>query len=452
MIHPARIIIIGGSAAGAAAAAKAKRVSPVSDVILFDKSPYISTGVCEIPYVISGDIEDHRKLIFYDPEKFSSEKGVRVFVNHLVESIDKQKKNISVRDLKSGEIKNYSYDKLIISTGSKSIELPQFDPFLKNVFYIKSIPDLEKYLEYKKTNQIKSAAVIGAGLLGLEMVDALRSSGIETALFEKNSLPLPFAEKEIQLLVNELLNKKDVGFYSNSTEVKTFIDQNKIRSIKLDGRILEFDVYFVTAGVKPDISLFEKSKIEIGRSGGVRVDNKLCTSDSNIFAAGDCVEVMSQVTKRYEVIPLATLSRDYGHIAGANAAGENIRTNLVVKNISVKVFNKYFASCGITTEEAKSQRISFKYVDALVPNLVAIMPGAENVYGKILFSTDNKKILGASFFGGREVSGYSDLISGLITTAESIDALTKINFNYTPPLSPFKNILSVLGRKSLNSK
>ncbi len=450
MIHPARIIVIGGSAAGAAAAAKAKRVSPVTDVILFEKYPYISTGVCEIPYVISGDIEDYRKLIFYDPEKFSSEKGVRVFVNHLVESIDRQKKNISVRDLLSGETKSYSYDKLIITTGSKSIELPQFDPFLKNVFYIKSIPDLEKYLEYKKTNQVKSAAVIGAGLLGLEMVDALRSKGIERALFEKNSLPFPSAEKEIQLLVNELLNKKDVSFYSNALDIKPFIDQNKIKSIKLDGRILEYDVYFVTAGVKPDKSLFEKSKIEIGRSGGVRVDNKLCTSDSNIYAAGDCIEVMNYVSRRNEVIPLATLSRDYGHIAGANAAGENIRTNPVVKNISVKIFDNYFASCGITTEEAKSLRISFKYVDASVPNLVDIMPDSEKVYGKILYSSDNKKILGASFFGGRELSGYSDLISGLITAGQNIDVLTKINYNYTPPLSPFKNLLSVLGRKSSN--
>lgn len=450
MIHPGRILVVGGSAAGAAAAAKAKRVSPVTEVILFEKSSFISTGICEIPYVLSGEIKSYNDLIFSDPENFFNEKGVKVFVNHSVESIDKQKKNISVRDSKSGELKNYSYDKLIITTGSSSIVLPQFDPFLKNVFYIKSIPDLIKLINYKQYMGLKSAAVIGAGYLGLEIVDALKNSGVETTLFEKSDKPLPSGEKEIQLLIHELLKLKQVDFYPEATNIKPFIENDEIKSINLDSRILEFDVYIITAGVKPETDLFSKTKIEIGRSGAVRVDNKLCTSDSNIYAAGDCVEVMNLITRRPEFLPLATLARDYGHIAGANAAGENIRTNPVVKNISFKIFDNYCVTVGFSSQEAIDNRVSFKSVDASVPNLVSVMPGSQNVYGKILYSTDNKKIIGASFFGGKEVSGYADLISAMITANQSIDVLAKINYNYTPPLSPFKNLLSVLGRKSLN--
>lgn len=450
MIHPGRILVIGGSAAGAAAAAKAKRVSPVTEVILFEKSSYISTGVCEIPYVLSGDIKSYQDIVFYDADKFFNEKGVKVLTDHFVESIDRQKKNIKVSNLISGDINNYSYDKLIVATGSSSVILPQFDPLLNNVFYIKTVADLIKLLKYRDRNVIKSAAVIGASYLGLEMVEALKSFCNETALFEKSHKPLPAAEKEIQILIGDELKRKQVDFYSHSDQLTSFADNNAIKSIKLDGRILEYDVYIITAGVKPETNLFSKAKLEIGKSGAVRVDNKFCTSDSNIYAAGDCAESNNLVTRKPEFLPLAALARDHGHIAGSNAAGQIIRSNPVVKNISVKIFDYYHTAVGLSSSEAEAYRINVKSVDASVPNLVPVMPASAKVYGKVLFSTDNKKILGASFFGGREVSGYADIISGLIAANQNVEVLAKINYNYTPPLSPFKNLLSVLGRKIFN--
>ena len=447
MIKPNKIIVIGGNAAGPAAAAKAKRVNPAAEVILFEIGDFISTGTCEIPYVLSGAIADYKKIIYFTAEEFYKKKNVKVFTNHLVEKIGRKEKALTVKNLKKNSVTNYFYDKLILATGSVSKELKDFSSNLNNVYYLKSVSDL---LEIQKRNndaKIKNVVIIGAGYIGLEAAEAFSHLGINVIILEKEIRPLPSADPEIQYLVDELLKQNNIRFYQIHKNFKIQIENNSVKNINLDSRLLEFDIVLVAAGFLPNVKLAKDSGLEIETNGAIKVDSKLRTSDQHIYAAGDNITVVNFITGRADYIPLATIAHEFGHIAGENAAGGNKTALPVVKNIAVKIFNKYYVQVGLSDTEIKKGKYLVAEVSAVVPNLVEVMPGSEKVFGKIIFEKNNKRILGASFFGGKEVSGYGDLISALIKTKQDVRVLASLNYNYTPPLSPFVNLLSVLGRQ-----
>lgn len=447
MIRPKEIIVIGGNAAGPAAAAKAKRVNPDANVTIFEAGRFISTGTCEIPYVLSGDIKSYKELLIFDPGTFKKEKGVNVYIKHKVEEINRKEKEITVLDLYNGTIHFYKYDKLIITTGAKPRELSQFSIPAENLFTLKKVENLIGLQEYINKNIVRNVSIIGSGFIGLEAADAFSKKGLNVTVIEKEEHPLPAAEPEIQLRVEDILNKNKIRFLCNVKNLKPNYADEKVETINIDGRLIETDLVIVSAGFEPNSDLAKKSKLETGEYGGITVDATLKTSDPHIYAAGDCIEIMNEVTKRPFYLPLATISHDYAHIAGGNAAGNNKRVKPVVRNISVKLWDKFFISVGLSSAEARQNKFKFKSVAKTAYNRVRIMPGSGEVFGKIIYEEESKRILGASFLGGREVSGYGDLISSLIRTKQSAGILADINYNYTPPLSPQINLLSLLGRK-----
>ena len=181
-MNPAKIIVVGGNSAGPAAAAKAKRVNQGAVVYLFEAGQFISTGTCEIPYVLSGEIKDYEDIVFYNSESFLRKKGVQVFVNHCVEDIDRKAKTITVNDLQNNKLVEHKYDTLILCTGSYAKMLPGFSTDLKNVFKLKSITDLIRLEDYLKHNSVKRAAIIGSGYIGLESAEALHTRNISTTI------------------------------------------------------------------------------------------------------------------------------------------------------------------------------------------------------------------------------------------------------------------------------
>lgn len=449
MIKPEKIVVIGGNAAGPAAAAKAKRFHPGAEVILFEAGDYISTGTCEIPYALSGEINNPADIIFFTPEKFFNEKGVRVFIKHLIFEINRKEKIVKARNLETDEVSDFCYDKLILATGSVAKQIDKFQAECENVFTLKTVADLLRIKDYSAKKHLKNVVIIGSGYIGLEAAEAFNKLGVNVAIIEKEDLPLPSAEREVRGLVNELLNQNNVRFFGSASGPRVFTEQNEVKSINLDSRLLEFDLILVAAGLAPNTELARSAGLETGHFGGIKVDYRLRTSDQHIFAAGDNIEVLNAVTGRQDYMPLATIARDFGHIAGENAAGGNKNAGAVVKNLAVKIFNRYFVSVGLNSEEAVKENYLFYSVEAVVPSIIEVMPGSEKVFGKILVEKTSGRILGASFFGGRETAGLGDMISMLIKTRQTADVLASVNYNYTPPLSPFVNILSVLGRKIL---
>ena len=441
-----RIIIVGGNAAGPSAAAKAKRVNPSAEVLMFEASPYISTGTCELPYVLSGLIENTEKIVFFDADKFKDEKGVDVHVNAFVQSIDRRNKEISVV-YKSGNKKVFGYDKLILTTGAKVKKLSVLTEELLNIFNLKNVSDVNLIKDFILKHKVKNTIIIGGGYIGMEAAEALNKLNLNVTLIEKNEFPMNSSEREIQKLIFETITKNNVNFIGNVKKIRPIISDQLIKSINVDNRIIDCDLVIAATGFEPNNYLALSTGIKVGNFGGIKVDSKLKTNDASIYAAGDNIEVTNSITNKPMYLPLATLAHEYGHIAGANAAGENNSVRPVVKNIAVKIFENVYSSVGLSSKEAITEKINFDEVSEIVPNLVKVMPNSKKVFGKILYDKFSLRLLGASFYGGSEVTGYADLISALINQKSKVSALSEINYNYTPPNSPFINLLSVLGRK-----
>jgi CoA-dependent NAD(P)H sulfur oxidoreductase len=452
MISAKRIIIVGGNAAGPAAAAKAKRVNPNAKVTLFEAGSFISTGTCEIPYVLSGEIDSYENIVYYSAESFLNKKGVEVFINHQVENINRKDKTIAVKNLRTNEVINYPYDSLILTTGSYARSLPGFTESIKNVFQLKTISDLINVKKYIDANSVQSATIIGSGYIGIEASEALYKKNIKVTIVEREKLPLPNAEAEISKKVLAVLEKNSIRFLDSVQNLEPFIKEDKVISIKCDDELIQTDLVIQAVGVSPNNFLAKSAKLEVGKFGGIKVDKKLKTSDRNIYAAGDNIEFVNAITGKSDYMPFATYAHTFGHIAGENAAGGSVNAEPVIKNVGVKIFDNYFTSVGLDSCEGENSRFKTESVSAEVWNLVRVMPGSRKVFGKLIFDVENNRILGASFFGGQEVSGFADLISSAIYTEQKIDYLKKINYNYTPPLSPFINLLSVLGRKAVSKK
>jgi len=447
MYQPKRIIVIGGNAAGPSAAAKAKRVNPDAEVLLFEAGEFISTGTCELPYLFSGEIKDFNKIIFFTPETFLKEKGVQVFNNHIVKEIDIKCKGISVINKKTNSIVEFEYDKLILTTGSTPNEISDLPFTLENVFSLKSVQDYIKINSYLSSRKVQKILIVGSGYIGLEVADSLNKADYQVSILEKEQLPLPLSDKEVQFLIQDLLTKNSINFLSNDDQTKFIIGQNKLSQLKYNGLYIDFDLAIIAAGIMPNNRLATESGLKIGFHGGLIVDSKLKTSNPNIYAAGDNIEVKNFITRKNDYMPLATHAHSYGHIAGENAAGGNKIAEPVILNSAFQLCGKFISQVGLTLKQAEEFYVNSNSVSAVANNKVKVMPDSNKVFGKIIYDKYSQLILGASFVGSQEVSGYADLISIMIRNKISAMSLAETNFNYTPPLSPFVNLLSILGRK-----
>jgi len=442
-----KIIIVGGNAAGPAAAAKAKRSDPNSEVILFEKSKFISTGTCELPYILSGEIKNYKDIIFYDSKSFKEEKGVTVYTEYLVTELNRKQKEIYVKCLNTGNNLKFDYDKLILTTGAKVKPFPIFSKDYENIFTLKSVENFLSINNYINTNSVKKVIIIGSGYIGIETAEALNSLGLEVTIIEKFPYPMPQADIEISNLVNEKLQRNKINFYGNVSAFKFSVKDNKVNFINIDSRLIETDMVVLSIGFLPNIDLAVSSKIELGKTGAIKLNNRLQTSDYNIYAAGDNSEVLEYVSNNNMYIPLATIAHSMGHIAGDNAAGGNSFMKPIVRNTAVKIFDTVFAQAGLTESELKQKGIKFNSVSSIHQSLVHVMPNSRKIFGKIIYEINNNYILGASFFGGQESIGYADMISLAIRNKVKVTELKQIDFNYTPPNSPFINIISILSRK-----
>lgn len=443
-----KIIVVGGSAAGPAAAAKAKRVNPNHEVIMYEAGEYISVGTCEIPYVLSGEIENYEKILFFTPELFEAEKKVKVRNFHRVESIDKIKKKIFVRDLKRDFQFEETYEKLILCTGSKKQCHPNFSVGLKNVFYLKTVDDMREIQKFIASNKISNTMIIGASFTGLESLDFVKKYSKNIFLVDRNLSPLNGFSNEIQKIVLDEIQSDNCEFIGSATNLTLKIENEKVEAVTINGQTYSTEFILITIGFEPNSVLAQSANLAHHTDSTIRVDKKLQTSDDNIYAAGDCISVENFITKKPMWLPLATLSHNFGHIAGANAAGESIYAQPVVKNVIFKVGDITVAQVGLNYAENKAAGFKFREVSSIGNSRISIMPDGEKHFIKVYFDYNNQKILGAEMIGGEDVVGKANLISFAIKNHISIDRLHLNDYAYTPTLSPFIETLSIIGKKS----
>ncbi|MEX0602087.1 MAG: FAD-dependent oxidoreductase, partial [Bacteroidota bacterium] len=350
-----RIVVVGGLAAGPSAASKAKRVNPGAQVELLEQGEHISYGICEIPYYVGDVFQDAGHLTVFTPERLEREKGVRVRTLHRVEEIHPHRKSLVVRDLEKNTESRIAYDRLILATGSAPRTLNISGEKGRNVFTVKSLSDGLGMRKYVDEESPRTAVIIGAGYIGMEMAEALVRRGIRTTLIHRHDLPMAQLERDASRTVLEILTLQGVSFVPNS-EVRELPcdDTGKVVEVVTSTGRYPSDVVVLCIGVQPNAGLARQIGIRTGERGGILADERQATSVGSIFAAGDCCEIRNAVNNRWMYIPLATYASRQGWVAGENAAGGFATFKGAIRAIAVKVFDLEVAQVGLSVAEAES--------------------------------------------------------------------------------------------------
>jgi len=450
MYKPANtdIIIIGGNAAGAAAAARAKRKAPKRNVFILEASPYFSTATCDIPYVVSEEIKSPRELLHFTPERFLLEKNVEVSVNTQVVGIDTKAKQVVYRSAQSTSEHAVGYFSLVLATGSVARDPYQLAGKYTNHFFLKSVEDLERLVHFTASIAGKNVIILGAGYIGLEAAEGFVKKGFSVTIIDQAALPLNNQDIEVSQKVAEILKLQtqiDVFF---GVKTLKFFGNNAITKISADGRLLECDLVISALGVSPNTELAKSAGIKLGVTGAVKVSSKTETSLDKTYAAGDCCEITDAVTGEPVYRPLATTARAMGWVAGENAAGGREVFAPRITSSGFRLFSSFVAFTGVTEFQAKNRGLITKSVSAEVGRLVPFFAKRhETTFGRLVVEKHTHRLLGASFIGGKEVAGLTDMATLLIQQKLPVTVLKDMSFVYSPPLAPFTHLLSILSKK-----
>lgn len=447
-----RILIIGGVAGGASAATRARRRDASAEITILERSNYISFANCGLPYHVGGEIADRNKLLVASPELFKNRFNIDVKLQHEVSSIDPETKTLHGRDLANNLEFNLEFDKLIISTGSKLIKLPIFKDSLKNVFTLWSMKDLDASMDFIKNKNPKHATVIGAGFVGLELVEQLKHRGIKVSLIEKSPQVLPPLDPEIAKFIEEELVKHDIDLNIN-TEVTEVIETSDSvsRLVLANEKTIDTDLIFVGIGVRPETNILKDSGITLGSGGGVVVDEMQRTNYPDIYAVGDMSESFYAPTNEHVVIPLAGPANKAGRIAGEHATTNESQFKSKVYGTSiVRVFSKTAGLTGMSEKLCIRKNINYKTAYISAGHHAGYFPGAKELILKLIYDPETAKILGAEGIGEEGVDKRLDIIATLLHFSGKVSDLAELDLSYAPPFGSAKDPVHQLAFVALN--
>ncbi len=425
-----KIIIIGGVAAGATAAAKVRRISPTAEIIMLEAGPDISFANCGLPYFIGGDIKSRSKLILQSPESFNEQYGVEVHIHTIVSSIDRIAHQVQTMDTRSGEQKTFEYTKLIMAQGGRPITptLPGAD--LDHVFTLWTLEDMDKISHHLEEKKPKTAVVVGGGFIGLEMVEALVKRGLKVNVVEMMPHVMALMEAETAGFIENELLSYGVGIHSGAgvTEILA-------HAVKLDnGKVLEADMVLLSIGVRPTLQLAKEAGLEIGEAGGLLVNSQLQTSDPDIFAAGDMVEIEHRVNGKKVRIPLAGPANRQGRIAAENALGGNHKYKGALGTSVVRVFEAVAGTTGLSLKQARAAGMDADAVVVHKEHHTSYYPGAKTVTAMLIYDRNTGVILGGQTAGYKGADKRLDVIATATAAKLTISDLADIDFAYSPPI------------------
>ncbi|MFN0158185.1 MAG: FAD-dependent oxidoreductase [Bacteroidota bacterium] len=433
---PKRIIVIGGLAAGPSAASKAVRTNPNVAVTLFEQGEHISYGVCEIPYYISGEVQESG-LVSYTPATLREKKGVDARILHSVEEIRPSKRIVVVRNLATAEVREERYDRLIVATGSRPKKLGVEGEDARNVFAVKSLSQsflLKKFIDEEKPRR---AVIVGGGYIGMEMSDALRSLDIDVTLLHRHSLPMSGLERETRERIREELEKHGVHFVGNVAVEGIVVDKHrKATHVVSNVGSFETDLVIVAIGVEPNTSLARAAGIRLGAHNGILTDTRQETNLDNIFAAGDCCEVKNLVHNKKMYIPLATIASKAGWVAGENAAGGKATFPGAIRAIAVRVFGLEVAQVGLNASEASEAGFDVAIETVTAWARVAVMPKSTKVIIRMIADRKSDRLLGANVYGEHGAVLRANTLTVAIQHRITIQDMQNWDLAYTPPYTP----------------
>ena len=439
-----KIVIVGGVAGGATAAARIRRLNEHAEIIIFERSGFISYANCGLPYYIGGVIEDKEDLTLQTPESFFRRFRIVAKVNHEVTDIDVQNKTVKVTDLKTGTSFTENYDKLILSPGAKPI-LPDFYTENERTFTLRTVEDTLKIRAFVEQKRPKTAVVIGGGFIGLEMAENLAELVIKTTIVQRSNHLLPTVDCDMASFIHANFRHHGVQLLLNTNTNKMSITGEQI-SLNLDnGSNISADMLVLAVGVTPENTLAKKIGLELGVKGAIKVNAKMETSIPDIYAVGDAVQVKHFITDKDSVISLAGPANKQGRIVADNICGLNSEYKGSQGSSVIKLFDMTVATTGINEQQAKANGIEYEKVILTQNSHAGYYPGATAMTFKLIFEKETYKILGAQIVGYDGVDKRIDVIATAIRAGMKADELKDLDLAYAPPYSSAKDPVNMAG-------
>lgn len=444
-----KIIIVGGVAGGATAAARLRRISEDTEIILVERGEYISFANCGLPYYIGETIKDRSKLLVQTVEGMSERFKLDIRNQSEVISIDTENKSVTIKNLQTDELYTETYDKLLLSPGAKPI-IPPIPGLNENdtLFTLRNIPDTDKIKSYVDSKEPKKAVVIGGGFIGIEMAENLVDCGIEVTIIEMANQIMAPIDFEMASILHKHLKEKGVNLILENG-VQSFAEHGK-KVILSDGTEIETDMTILSIGVRPENELAKGAGLELGERGGIVVNEYLQTSNQDIYAVGDAVEVVDYINGQKAMIPLAGPANRQGRIAANNIMGKNEKYQGTLGTSIAKVFDLTVAATGNNEKTLKRLGISYEVVHIHPSSHAGYYPGAAQISLKLIFDKETGKIFGAQAIGADGVDKRIDVIATAIKGGLTVEDLTNLELSYAPPYSSAKDPVNMAGYVATN--
>lgn len=445
-----KIAIVGGVAGGASAAARLRRLDEDAHIIIFERGEYISYANCGLPYYVGGVIKDKNALLVQTPSRMAKRFNIDVRINSEVEDIDLDRKELVVLNKVTGERYRESFDKLILAPGAEPVKPPIPGIEKANLFTVRDIPRIYALKDYIDKNKPASAAVIGGGFIGLEMVENLRRNGVKVWLVELLNQIMPPLDFDMATYLHRHLREHSVGLCLGDGVVSFDRDgRHTVVNLK-SGKQLKVDMVILAVGVRPETILAKKAGLEIGETGGIKVNRHLQTSHPDVYAIGDAVEVVDLINGRPALIPLAGPANKQGRIAANHICGIEDTYKATQGTAIIKVFNMVAACTGNNEKTLKKYGISYLKSYTHSGSHASYYPGATPMAIKLLFSPDDGKILGAQIVGYEGVDKRIDVLATAIRAGMTVYDLQELELAYAPPFSSAKDPVNMAGYVASN--
>jgi tRNA 2-thiouridine synthesizing protein A len=443
-----KILIIGGVAGGATAAARLRRLDERAEIVLVERGPYISFANCGLPYHISGAIADRDRLLVTSQARFEARYRIDVRSRTEALSIDRAAKTVRLRDLASGAEVDEPYDRLLLSPGAEAVRPPIRGIESPRIFTLRNIPDLDRLMAALAGDRPRRAVVIGGGYIGLEVAENLHERGLFTTVVEGARQILAPFDEEMAAIVHAHIRDKAIELYLDD-RIEHFEERPDHTLVFLaSGKRLAADVVVLAIGVRPEVRLAREAGLDLGTTGGIRVDEHLTTTDPAIFAVGDAIEVTNRVSGRDALIPLAGPANRQARLAAdamlATAASAK-RTHRGTLGTSIlKVFDLAAACTGLNERQAKALGIPCRAIVVHAGSHASYYPGSQQLSLKLVFAPDGR-VLGAQAIGVDGADKRIDVIATAIAAGMSVDDLTDLELAYAPPFGSAKDPVNVAG-------
>jgi len=451
-----KILVIGGVAAGTSAASKAKRIDPDADVKIIQDERVVSYGACGIPYVIEGIVSDFQELIERSADIFKKEYQIDVITNTRAQRIDRDKKEVYTIDLQNRVETIYEYDSLVIATGARAI-IPNIKGVDQtngdDIFLIRNYEDGLKIYDSKKTKNASTCVVVGAGLVGLEMIEAFmkrkarRKMDITVVEMSDHVLPTMLDKNMAKIVQRELESngvKVITGEQVEEIVGNSISRDDNVKTIKTNtNRQIDTDFILLGTGVRPNSEIAKDTGIELGYANAIKVNDYMRTNIPDIFSAGDCATARSYITNENMYIPLGTTANRQGRVAGENAAGGDARFRGIAGSAITKVFDLYIGKTGLTKQEALNY--GFDPIEEEIESVTraGYYPDSKPIWIKIIADRKSGRILGSQIVGGEGVKERIDLIALALLLKADLRDLSSYDACYVPPASPVWEPLNI---------